>query len=166
MSLAMSKTQDDMALDDLMCFSAYRLNLAFGRYYSAGFGETGFTYAKFVILMALGEGGAQSLGELSARIGVEPNSISPIVKKMANFGIIDRIRDPKDERRIVLELTPYGHTVLTEARRVVHQGWMNLGLDPDRVAEAVTVMEEARAKLDGGEMPKMPFPKRPDDLSD
>jgi len=31
-------------LDDLICFQVYRLHHAFGRYYQAAFGDTGFTY--------------------------------------------------------------------------------------------------------------------------
>ena len=79
----MSKSPSISTFEALLCYNVYALNLAFGRFYQAAFGETGFTYPKFLVLKVLSEQGALSLSDLSARIGVEPNTLSPMVKKMS-----------------------------------------------------------------------------------
>ena len=66
------------------------LHHAFGRFYQTAFAETGLTYAKYVMLKALVEKGKMSLSELSARLGVEPNTVSPLAKKMAGVGTVDQ----------------------------------------------------------------------------
>ena len=52
----MNKATNTEELKELLCFNIYKLNRAFGRYYQAAFSETGLTYPKFVILMALEKG--------------------------------------------------------------------------------------------------------------
>ena len=73
-------------IDTLMCFQVYALHHAFGRFYQEAFGDSGFTYPKFVALTVLDKEGPLSLGELAGRVGVEPNSLSPLT--------VDGIDDP------------------------------------------------------------------------
>ena len=145
----------DTTLTNLLCFNAYSLHRAFGRYYQAAFGETGLTYPKFVILMVLDASGPLTVSEVSARAGVEPNTLSPLLKKMASFDLITRTRAQDDERRVVLEIADKGRTVLERARGVVLQGFAALGLDPIAVEQAVTFMQEAREAVEAADPPRL-----------
>jgi len=156
----MTKSKTELPeVSHLMCFNTYTLHHAFGRYYSAGFGETGFTYAKYIILRSLQDIGPVTLGELADRIGLEPNSLSPIVKKMAGFGLLQRRRDPEDERKIVLAIEPYGREVVRAAEEQMLTGWEEMGLDPEEVTAAMDVMKKVRARLDEVAMPKLTLPE-------
>ena len=151
----MTHSDDTNALIGLLCFNTYALNRAFGRFYQAAFSETGLTYPKFVILTALEEAGPLTVSELSARAAVEPNTLSPLLKKMASFGLISRQRAEEDERRVVLALEDKGRAVLKRAHAVVMEGFAGLGLDADAVAEAVTFLREARVAVDDADPPKL-----------
>ncbi len=158
----MTKTPTISTFDALLCYNVYALNLAFGRFYQSAFGETGFTYPKFLVLKVLSEEGALSLSDLSARIGVEPNTLSPMVKKMSGFGLIDRMRDSQDERRVLLTLKPFGEAVLEEASEVVAAGWDELGLDEAAVAATNELLSNARKRLEVTSPKRiMKQPKRP-----
>ena len=150
-------------LDALLCFNVYALNLALGRFYQQAFGETGFTYPKFLVLMALDENGPMSLSDLSAKIGAEANTLSPLVKRMAEFGLLDRTRDPGDERRVLLQLKPFGRTVVEEAGEVVAAGWRALGVPPEDEAAAAAILTDIRRRLET-HPPKRVFeiPRKPD----
>ena len=150
-------------LDTLLCFNTYALNLAFGRFYQAAFSTTGFTYPKLVVLMALKESGPMSLSDLSARVGTEANTLSPLVKKMSNFGVIDRVRDTQDERRVMLTLLPFGEEILQEALKILEQAMDELGLDSEEIVKATKVLAETRAKLENAKAPaKLNFPTKAD----
>lgn len=151
----MKDADADMTLTGLLCFSAYSLNRAFGRYYQAAFGETGLTYPKFVILSALDEAGPMTVSELSARAAVEPNTLSPLLKKMASFDLITRQRAEEDERRVVLAIADTGRTVLGRARAVVSAGFAELDLNPDAIEQAVRFMQHARTIVDAADPPKL-----------
>jgi DNA-binding MarR family transcriptional regulator len=151
----MDQSVPPTALSELLCFNVYALNRSFGRYYQAAFSETGLTYPKFVILMSLERDGRLSVSDLSARAGVEPNTLSPLLKKMASFDIISRNRCEGDERRVEIAITPLGQQILTRARDVIGQGFAELGLDPAEVDRTVKFLEAARAKVEGANPPKL-----------
>lgn len=142
-------------LDELLCFNVYSLHRSFGRYYQAAFSETGLTYPKFVILMALDRGGPMSVSDLSIRAGVEANTLSPLLKKMAEFGAINRARSETDERRVDVAITKMGHDILTRAREIIALGFNDLQIDPDRMLKAMTFLGEVRMKVEDADPPKL-----------
>ncbi len=151
---------DTSNIDDLkalLCFNIYSLNRSFGRYYQAAFSETGLTYPKFVILMALDAEGPMSVSALSTRAAVEANTLSPLLKKMADFGAITRQRAEDDERRVEVDITPMGRQILSRARAVIAQGFEELGIDPERMAEAMQFLEQTRGKVESSSPPKLSF---------
>ncbi len=157
----MTTSENVGELDSLLCYSVYAASLSFGRFYQTAFADTGFTYPKFITLMALNETGPVSLADLANRIGVEPNTLSPLAKKMQGFGLIDRVRDPKDERRVLLTLLPYGKKVLNEAHAVVQDAWDQLGLSAEEVEKSSRFLASVRTRLE--EMPpkrQMTVPER------
>ncbi len=143
----MSQTDEHQKLEARLCFGTYRLNRAFARFYQTLFGDTGLTYPKFVILSALTEFGPQSITELSDRAGVETNTLSPLLKRMADFGVITRKRDATDERRVVLDMTDLGHSALDAATKKIDAGFVQLGLDPKDVEKTIAFMQVVEARL-------------------
>lgn len=153
-------------LDDLACFQVYRLHHAFGRYYQAAFAETGLTYAKYIIMKALAVQSHMSLSELSQHIGVEPNTISPLAKKMAAYGVIERVRDAEDERRIVLRLSELGRQVVQAADLVVAQNFADLGVSDADASQAIALMSRIRAAVEKARPVRLHLPQPPSDTQD
>lgn len=137
-----------------LCFNVYATHRAFGRFYQAAIGDSGLTYAKFVILNALKDVGPLTISDLSVRAGVEPNTLSPLLKKLAAFEVITRIRDEKDERRVMINLAPKGRELLEQADAVVQEGFAQLGLDYAQCVQSIKFLEEVRQKLDDSNPPK------------
>ncbi|MEO0372063.1 MAG: MarR family transcriptional regulator [Pseudomonadota bacterium] len=152
---AMDQTSLPDTLSELLCFNIYTLHRSFGRYYQAAFSETGLTYPKFVILMALERDGPMSVSDLSNRAGVEANTLSPLLKKMASFGTITRERAEADERRVVVTIAPFGQEVLTRARAVIAEGFAELQIDAAKMSEALTFLNIVRGKVEDADPPKL-----------
>ncbi len=152
-------------LDDLLCFNVYALHHSLGRFYHSAFGDVGFTYAKFVALLALNESGPMSLSALSAKTGVEANSLSPLIKKMASFELVERVRDPEDERRIQLAILPFGRTILERASKLVEDNWAQMGISPEDIAAVTRVLAKTKCALDTTSPRKLtiPAPGKPED---
>lgn len=152
----------DFPLTRRLCFNVYATNRAFGRFYQAALSESGLTYPKLVILNTLKDAGALTISDLSTRAGVEPNTLSPLLKKMAEFGVITRQRSIEDERRVMIALTDVGRDVLRRADAVVQQGFAELDLDFAQCMQTVQFLEDVRERLDKADPPKL----RTDDITD
>lgn len=142
-------------IDRRLCFGAYRLNRAFNRFYQRIFADSGLTYPKFIILSALNEHGPMSVSELSNRAGVEPNSLSPLLKKMAEYGVLSREREADDERRVTISLTEMGQKALRDVEAVVNQGFAELGLNEEDVSQTLAYLDDVRTRLDMANPPKI-----------
>lgn len=138
-----------------LCFNVYATNRAFGRFYQAILSDSGLTYPKMVILNTLKEAGPLNISDLSSRAGVEPNTLSPLLKNMAAFGVVTRERLPEDERRVVITLTDKGLTLLNRADALVQEGFAQLGLDYEDSVKAVEFLDDLRRRLDQSDPPKL-----------
>jgi len=95
-------------LGDFLCFAVYSANLAFGRAYRPILDKLGLTYTQYVTLVALGEEDDQTVGDLGDKLFLESNTLTPILKKLEQLGLVDRRRDTADERQVRVNVTAAG----------------------------------------------------------
>ncbi len=95
-------------LDDYLCFAIYSANLAYGRAYKQGLDRLGLTYPQWIAIVSLWEQDGQTVGELGARMFLESNTLTPMLKKLESMGYLRRQRDPADERQVRISLTEAG----------------------------------------------------------
>ncbi|MEM1233284.1 MAG: MarR family transcriptional regulator [Pseudomonadota bacterium] len=144
-------TPTKYALADHVCHQAYALDRALGRAYQAAFAGSGFTYSKFIVLLALDDFGPMTIGTLSAHVGVEQNSLSPLLKKMQIAGIVTRQRSKEDERQVQIEMTDLGAKVLAAARIPAAEIYAAMGLSEGEARALLNSLRDLRraiAKVD------------------
>lgn len=118
-------------LGDFLCFAVYSANLAFGRAYRPILDKLGLTYTQYVTLVALSEGDGQTVGELGDQLFLESNTLTPILKKLETLGLVERRRDPADERQVRVKLTPAGRKLRQQVERDASQLVEATGLGAD-----------------------------------
>lgn len=72
---------------------------------------------QFSVLCVLAKEGAMGLGELSAHERVTPPSMNRTVNALVEAGYATRTGSPDDGRKVVLDVTADGHTIIAETRR-------------------------------------------------
>lgn len=100
--------QNAANLGDFLCFAVYSANLAFGRAYRPILDKVGLTYTQYVTLVALAEESGQTVGELGEKLFLESNTLTPILKKLETLGLVERQRNPADERQVRVSITSDG----------------------------------------------------------
>ncbi len=61
-----------------------------------------------ILKLILASGGEMTQGELQEKLGTQPGSVSEIVSKLVNRGMLTREKDEEDKRKVVLRLTEQG----------------------------------------------------------
>jgi DNA-binding MarR family transcriptional regulator len=74
----------------------------------------GLTGPQALILKAL-HGGSLSAGELASRISLSQGTVTDILNRLEQRDLIRRIRDTKDRRRVLVETTVAGKTLLKQS---------------------------------------------------
>ena len=101
--------------DDMICLALYRASHAITRRYSPMLRDLGLTYPQWITLTALWEEDRQIVSELSKRLGMESNTLTPLLKRLETLGHITRTRSTVDERQVIIALTPAGRALQSHA---------------------------------------------------
>lgn len=95
-------------LDLQLCFSLYSATNLLTRLYRPALEPLGLTYLQYLAMLALWTRRPQSVGELGERLNLDSSTLTPLFKRLEAQGLVTRRRDPKDERRRMIDLTPAG----------------------------------------------------------
>jgi len=78
----------------------------------------GLTFPQYLVILELLDGAPVSVGVLGNRLGMDTGTITPLVKRLEVAGFVTRTRDPGDERRVLVDLTPAGRMLEPDLRAV------------------------------------------------
>lgn len=98
-------------LDGQLCFALYGASIAINRAYKPLLDDLGVTYPQYLVISALAEQDGQTIGEIAERLALEPSTITPLVKRLEQAGLMARHRNPDDEREVKVTLTRKGKDV-------------------------------------------------------
>ncbi len=117
-------------LDAQLCFPLYAASRAVTRAYGPLLREFGLTYPQYLALLALwDEGDPMTVGELGNRLRLDSGTLTPVLKRLEQAGIVTRRRDADDERRVLVALTAAGQELQDRVSDVPTRLVASLGLN-------------------------------------
>ena len=125
---------DALKLDNQLCFPLYACAREVTKQYKPFLDEIGLTYTQYITMMVLWEHGQITSKALGDKLFLDSGTLTPLLKKLEEKGLVDRARDPQDERNLVVTLTPRGEALRTAAARVPEQMAACVSLEPDEAA--------------------------------
>lgn len=81
----------------------------------------GLTFPQYLAILELLDAAPLSVGTLGARLDMDTGTITPLVKRLEGEGLVKRQRDPTDERRVLVDLTPRARAMGNDVRAVTGQ---------------------------------------------
>ncbi len=112
----MAAQHPQLQLDEQVCFALYDVSRAITRLYGPLLAELGLTYPQYLTMLVLWESdGPTSVGDLGARLHLDSGTLTPLLKRLETTGLVDRRRDPVDERRVLVTLTDDGRNLQERA---------------------------------------------------
>lgn len=124
---------DPLLLDRQVCFPLYAATNLITRLYGPVLGAIGLTYPQYLVMLVLWEHEPQTVGALGARLYLDSGTLTPLLKRMEAAGLVTRRRDPDDERRVLIALTPQGRALRDQAAHVPET--MTGGYEPEGIDE-------------------------------
>lgn len=99
-----------LELDRQVCFALHAASRAVVRAYGPLLDDAKLTYTQYLVLLVLWEAPDEpmTVGHLGERLQLDSGTLTPLCKRLESLGYVDRRRDPDDERRVLVALTPAG----------------------------------------------------------
>ncbi|KAA8727911.1 MarR family transcriptional regulator [Ewingella americana] len=105
-------------LAEQLCYSIYSTSIAIKRLYKPLLDAMGVTYPQYLVLNVLWEQGKQSIGGIGDTLALETSTLTPLLKRLENEGFIERVRNPQDERQVMISITDKGKQLEEESIRL------------------------------------------------
>lgn len=96
----------------------------------------GLTFPQYLVMLELLGAAPRTVGELGNKLGMDTGTITPLLKRLEQSGLLSRRRDAQDERRVLVDLTPAGEAVRDGVWAV-----------PDQIKTACQISEEKTTEL-------------------
>lgn len=142
---------DPLRLDRQICFPLYAASNLINRLYRPVLSELGLTYPQYLVMLALWEHSPRTVGALGEALYLDSGTLTPLLKRMEQAGLVTRQRDPEDERRVQVSLTQEGQALKARARRVpetLAAGFEGDPNDVERLRESVQALVATLARHD------------------
>jgi MarR family transcriptional regulator, organic hydroperoxide resistance regulator len=114
----LSVPDDALRLDEQLCFPLYAAANAIVRSYRPLLRPLGLTYPQYLVMLVLWESAPLSVGGIGSRLLLDSGTLTPLLKRLESAGLVQRGRDPSDERRVIVELKAAGYRLKAKARSV------------------------------------------------
>ncbi|WP_298406897.1 MarR family transcriptional regulator [Janthinobacterium sp.] len=102
-------------LDSQLCFALYSTSLAMNKLYRKLLRKLGLTYSQYLVMMVLWERDGLTVSEVGERLFLDSATLTPLLKRMEQSGLLTRTRAASDERQVIISLTAQGDQLRHEA---------------------------------------------------
>ncbi|MBQ8304739.1 MAG: MarR family transcriptional regulator [Blautia sp.] len=141
---------DPLKLENQLCFPLYACARKVVSMYTPYFKPLGLTYTQYIVLLVLWEEAPVTVGELGRRLFLDNGTLTPLLKKLEERGLVERKRSREDERVVQVFLTEEGRSLRDEAVSIPAKVGGCIRLDPQEAAALYTLLYKMLGSL--GEM--------------
>jgi MarR family transcriptional regulator, organic hydroperoxide resistance regulator len=134
-------------LDAQLCFALYSTSLAMSKLYRTLLKKLDLTYSQYLVMMVLWEQDSQTVSDIGARLFLDSATLTPLLKRMEQAGLVTRTRAASDERQVIVALTEAGSALREQARTMGHDVLCATGCELSTVLQIKDQVEALRANL-------------------
>jgi MarR family transcriptional regulator, organic hydroperoxide resistance regulator len=111
------KTSTDlpMRLEEQLCFALYAASRRMTATYRPLLEALDLTYPQYLVMLVLWERDGLTVRELGDRLLLDSGTLTPLLKRLEQAGLLGRRRRQSDEREVEITLTEAGHKLRERA---------------------------------------------------
>ncbi|MGM9486188.1 MarR family winged helix-turn-helix transcriptional regulator [Ideonella sp. YS5] len=136
-----------LALDMQLCFGLYSASLAMTKLYKPLLAPLGLTYPQYLVMLVLWEEDSQAVSAIGDRLTLDSGTLTPLLKRLEAAGLVQRLRDAVDERRVLIQLTPAGRSMKARASSIPQQILCATDCQLDEVSSLTQRLKSLRDNL-------------------
>lgn len=109
---------DILKLDNQLCFPIYAASREIIQSYAKYLDNLEITYPQYLVLLVLWEEDFLPVSAIGKRLFLDSGTLTPLLKRMENKGLITRRRCKHDERVVRIDLTEKGRNLEEKAKEI------------------------------------------------
>ena len=114
----MQKEYKELRLENQLCFPLYACAKEVTRRYKPFLDPLGLTYTQYITMMVLWEKKEVRVKDLGEVLYLDSGTLTPLLKRLEQKGLITRSRYQDDERALCVQITDLGEAMQEKAKAV------------------------------------------------
>jgi DNA-binding MarR family transcriptional regulator len=120
-------------LDNQLCFPLYAASRAIMQAYQPALSKLGLTYPQYLVMMVLWEEDGLSVKAIGEKLYLDSGTLTPLLKRLEENGLVLRGRATHDERVVELFLTTEGKRLKKRAETIPQDVLCKIGIPLEKV---------------------------------
>ena len=125
-------------IEDQLCFPLYVCSREVIKRYKPFLDEIDLTYTQYIAMMVMWDKKTVTVKEMGEILYLDSGTLTPMLKKMEQKGLVTRHRSTEDERNLIVTITKAGEELREKAEDI-----------PDKIAGCIDVTPEEAQTLYG-----------------
>lgn len=138
---------DALKLENQLCFPLYACAREVVKKYKPFLDDIDLTYTQYVTMMVLWEKPQITSKEIGERLRLDSGTLTPVIKKLAEKGLVTRQRSPEDERNLEVTLTGAGLALRERAACIPGKMGQCVCLDPEDAKTLYRILYQLLGEL-------------------
>ena len=114
----MEEKYEALKLSKQLCFPLYACSREMIKLYKPYLDELGLTYTQYITMMVLWEHKAMTVKALGQELYLDSGTLTPLLKKLEEKGLVTRRRSDQDERNLIVTITELGESMKDRALHI------------------------------------------------
>ena len=132
--------ENSLDLKNQVCFPIYALAKEIVNHYRPFLDALDITYPQYLVLIVLWKEKEQTVGQLGNQVFLDSGTLTPLLKRMEQKGIIDRRRSIEDERVVKLSLTEKGISLKEKAKDIPYKLMESMQVSEEEILELKNIV--------------------------
>ncbi|MFK5857301.1 MAG: MarR family transcriptional regulator [Bacteroidota bacterium] len=104
-----------LKLENQICFPLYSVSRLITKAYKPYLDKLGLTYPQYIVLLVLWENDRLTVNQISQKLLLNTNTLSPLLKRMEKLELLQRKRSDEDERSVIIQISNKGKKLKAQA---------------------------------------------------
>lgn len=131
-------SNESLKLEKQLCYRLYTASRLMTRLYQPILEALNLTYPQYVTMLLFWELEEIEYKKLGEILQMSTGTLTPIIQRLTKLGYVTKIKDPNDDRKVIVQITDLGKSVKAKAQTI-----------PENLANALDMsLEEYHAYMD------------------
>ncbi|PKK39032.1 Organic hydroperoxide resistance transcriptional regulator [Clostridiaceae bacterium JG1575] len=137
----MNSTQS-ITLEQQICFRMYLAVRKIVFAYNTRLAKEDLTYTQYLVMLVLWEQQKMDMKELGKRLMLDSRTLTPLLNRLVEKGLLTKERGEKDKRRLIVSLTEAGALLRAKITPIPKEIYDQVSLDPDEASALTRILDK------------------------
>ena len=138
----MENKYEALKLSKQLCFPLYACSREMIKLYKPFLDELGLTYTQYITMMVLWEHKAMTVKALGQELYLDSGTLTPLLKKLEEKGLVTRRRSDLDERNLIVTITELGEAMRDQALHIPAEMTKCINLPREDIRELYRMLHQ------------------------